>query len=216
MTGIQQAATIRPLPTKSYIGSAANASNLTTYTFSSVSLGTEPNSRYVVVCVGGWSGSTATRTVSSLTIGGISATALTNPATQYAGAIYGLNVAARTTADIVVTFSAVINNAVIFVYAVDNLNSTTAVDAKNSFLSSASSTSVTPTTSPNGIVIAHAFAGPSATSISSWSGVTQDFASTIETAPEGAASAVATSTSLTATVNTQAASSLNFTAISLF
>lgn len=90
-----------------YVTEAGSGTNLTTYTFAATSIGTAAADRVVIVAAGGASGSA--RTISSVTIGGNTATvAVTQASTSGVGVrcgLYYLAVAAGTTADIVVTFS---------------------------------------------------------------------------------------------------------------
>lgn len=200
-------------PVLKYITLSTSSANQTTYTFSGVNIGTADQYRFVVVCVRGWSGSTATRTVSSLTIAGTTATSLVNPSNQYAGAIYGLTVTSGTTADIVVTFSSSMNNAGIFVYTVNNLQSTTAIDTSDISVTNATA-SDTLTTKQDGIIIAHMMCGPVA-SFSSWTNLTSNVTSDLETAPIASASIItpAATRTITSTISTSAAHRL--TAVSL-
>lgn len=205
----------RSSPARQFAAFASDPANLTSYTFTGVSLGTVSVGRFVVVCVMGWSGSTATRTVSSLTLGGTAATALINPATQYAGAIFGLYVPTGATADIAVTFSGSMVNAAIAVYAVTSLASTTPVSSGNAGPTAATSRTVTLTTAPGDVVIGHAMAGPAAGSITSWSGVAQDTTSALETAPVASASGLASGASTAVTVNVATSGALVLTAVAL-
>ena len=60
--------------TVTYVSTAGSASNLTTYTFTSQSFGTAHADRILVCTVGGQGQAAGAKSVSSLTIGGISAT----------------------------------------------------------------------------------------------------------------------------------------------
>ena len=83
-----------------------NGSNLTTYTFSSQSLGTAAASRQIVVGVIA-SGAGPARTVSSLTIGGVSASLIKAQTGQSEGntEIWSAAVPSGTTGDVVVVLS---------------------------------------------------------------------------------------------------------------
>lgn len=94
----------------SYLGNTASVSNNTTYTFSGESLGVAASSREIFVAVS-WNGGVALRTLSSATIGGISATiqvqdGVSNGTTLSLGAaIISAAVPTGTTGNIVCTFS---------------------------------------------------------------------------------------------------------------
>jgi len=118
--------------TYSFAGSAVDANNLTTYTFSNHSIGTASATRKVVVCIAG-NGTAAGRSVSSVTVGGASATELIdyqNPTgTDQVSAMYQIDVSSGTTANIVVTFNDTMADMGIGVFAVyDAAVSVTATD----------------------------------------------------------------------------------------
>lgn len=114
--------------TKAYIGGASDTTNATVYTFSGQSIGAASSSRYVVVCAGG-EGST-NRTISGITCGGVAMTQAVKISTAQVTTcgIYILNVAAGTTADIVVTYSGGMTNCRIEVYTLNGLSSATPAD----------------------------------------------------------------------------------------
>ena len=107
-----------------YQTNAVLNSPATTFTFSSQAIGTAQANRYVIVGVGG---SNSTRTVSTVTIGGISATQLVQ---QQSGiitsALFIANVPTGTTASIVVTWSGSQDRAGIGVWSATGLSSTSA------------------------------------------------------------------------------------------
>ena len=87
-------------------GSSTSTSDLTTYTFSSADIGVASSDRYVIVAV---TGGPNNRTVSSLTVGGVSATLVVeqvSAAASYTVSMWIANVTSGTTGDIVVTWSA--------------------------------------------------------------------------------------------------------------
>jgi hypothetical protein len=85
-----------------------NTSNLTTYTFSACDLGTADADRSIIVAVGAGRVSAGSRTVSSLTIGGVSATFAGRKQTVNLNAneIWYAKVPTGATGDVVVTFNA--------------------------------------------------------------------------------------------------------------
>lgn len=121
------------LPAITYVTSYASTSNATTYSFSSSSIGTASADRLVVVVVeNGVIGASAARTLSSGTIGGVSATvhtgtsdADTGPANPVAVDMMSLVVASGTTATIAVTLSGLASCCKISIYTVTGYRSTT-------------------------------------------------------------------------------------------
>lgn len=107
-----------------FVAATASTSDTTAYTFSSHSIGTASDNRMVVVFINGVEATAATaKTISSVTIGGSTATIAVQAgqavSTNYnvAGIAY-LAVPVGTTADIVVTFSGAMSRASIAVYAI--------------------------------------------------------------------------------------------------
>jgi len=143
------------VPVATYIAAKHSATSLTTHTFTGASIGTAAADRLVVVCVS--SQTSSNRTISSATIGGNAATIVVSSANGInPGGIICLPVAAGTTADIVIKFSAGVSNCRIQVFTITGLNSTTAVSSnQGSGLTTAPSCAITPTA--GAAVIANAF-----------------------------------------------------------
>jgi hypothetical protein len=96
---------LRPLKKLEYLGSSQIASTLTTYTFSSASFGTATADRRIIVSIAGANNS---RTLSSVTVGGITATiniSYTASGDNNRVAIVTAFVPTGTSGDIVVTWS---------------------------------------------------------------------------------------------------------------
>lgn len=117
---------------------AAGTADSNSYTFSTQSIGTAATGRIIVVTVGNISLSAA-RTISSLTIGGNSASSVISvsdgPGTDSGyshAAIYALQVDSGTTADIIVTLSGTALRCAIGVFAIYDANSATATDTASS------------------------------------------------------------------------------------
>lgn len=112
-----------------YVTERGSTSNAKTYTFSGTSIGAEAADRVVIVAAAGSSGSA--RSISSVTIGGVTASvAVTQASTSAIGArcrigLYYLAVASGTTADIVVTFSGTMGHGMIAVFAMTGHTSET-------------------------------------------------------------------------------------------
>jgi hypothetical protein len=102
-----------------YVSSTYNGTAATTYTFSGQSLGEASLRRRIVVAVTG-TRSTAS-TVTSVTIGGTTATLVAGPSRNTASAFAYLDQNSSTTGDVVVTFGATRDNCTIAVYNLINL-----------------------------------------------------------------------------------------------
>lgn len=95
---------------------AVSASDLTEYTFAGQAIGTAAGNRKVVVCVGAGA---SNRTISTLTVGGVSASLVKRQqSTNNTAEIWQAAVPTGTTADIVITFSGANNQVGIGVFAV--------------------------------------------------------------------------------------------------
>jgi len=120
----------------SYGGSAPDAiiaflqatqigTDLTTYTFSGQNFGTANTARYIIVSISGRAA--AARTISSVTIGGVSASAVvSNPSADGTNraAIYVAAVPTGTSGDVVITWSAGMVRCQIGLYSALNINPT--------------------------------------------------------------------------------------------
>lgn len=111
-----------------------NASDLTTYTFSAVNIGSPDAGRTVFVAVTG--AGTAGRTITGVTIGGVSATQAIQQAHSASEsavvAIFAADVPTDSTADIVVTWSAGQLRTGIGVWTANGISSLTPVDTATS------------------------------------------------------------------------------------
>lgn len=158
-------------------GSAVDPSNLTTYTFSSHPIGTAAGDRKVAIIVSGVA-SGAPRSVSTLTVGGVSATLVTakqnSGNTGYAIEIWQANVPAGTTGDVVVTW----DNAMLFcgigAYAIYNA-ALTAYDTGSSEANPMTDTLDIPA---GGVAIGGG--AETATATFAWTNLTEDYDETIE------------------------------------
>lgn len=98
----------------------------TTYTFSGLTFGTAETNRLMVVCITGYDVSTS---ISSVTIGGISATIHRQNTTSLSCmGIASAVVPTGTTGDVVVTFGDAADDAAIDLYSITNLQSTAIVN----------------------------------------------------------------------------------------
>lgn len=109
--------------------SAIVTTDLTTYTHSSQALGEAIADRIIVVHISGFGGSVS-RTISSVTIGGGSATEIITAIANGDGndtvlsSLYSAKVPTGTTGDVVVVFSGAMDNCAIIVYRLANVSAT--------------------------------------------------------------------------------------------
>lgn len=111
-----------------YIGETSATNNATVYTFTGASIGTAASDRRVIVAVMG-GGSNSGVTLSSVTVGGVTAT-INGQATNgnSVGAIVTAAVPTGTTGDIVVTFSGQKERCNVGVWSATGLTSNAAID----------------------------------------------------------------------------------------
>jgi hypothetical protein len=187
--------------TIAYVADTQSTSNLTTYTFSGHSIGASA-SKTVFVCVGAGQNS-PTISVSSLTIGGVSASLVVANNDGYLSEIWRLDGVTGTTADIVVTLNAGSVRCSIGVYEAHNVAA--AADDTATSVANPMTTGAGFTIPKDGIGLGFAYsAGGSITH--TWNSVlTEDFDTTSEGAvgASGAslAFAAAQSTEITATAS---------------
>jgi len=154
----------KPLPTATFITSTSGENDFvgqSTYTFSSVSLGTASISRLIVVTIGFSNRIGDGRTISSATINGESATIIEQifdeASTAPGVAIIQAVVPTGTSGDIVINFSGSIHNCGIGVFALYDLTSTTPTDSDETITGvlpgTSGSISRTSTVSENGVII---------------------------------------------------------------
>lgn len=180
---------------------ASDPADLTTYNgtpFQGLSIGTAASDRRVIVAVHGVDGVSASPTISSATIGGVSATIICQT-TVNARAVTGIIIAAvptGTTADVSITFSSGLVRAAIGVWTCTGLTSSTAVDSGTS---GATPGTKTLTTVAGGFAVGaiSEFAGNTFT----WTNLTEDYDATITTdgGSYGGAHAATSTTSLAIT-----------------
>lgn len=174
----------QPAPTVTYRDNASSSVLQSSYTFSGLSIGPTGSNRLVVVAVG-WTNSTGiARTVSSATIGGVSATIqcqINDAASTAPGvAVLSAFVPTGTTATVVVNFSGNNRNCIVATYSAYNVASGTATDTDTSIsgviAGTSGSTSVTSTVSTDGFIVASGLASSfDTTTITFSAGVSEDF-----------------------------------------
>lgn len=160
---------------KSFLQTDSDATDLSTYTFSSVNLGTADSDRTIVILVTGRSNDGGSRTLDSATIGGVSAT-INVQATSNGNvcAIISADVPTGSTGNVVLNFSSTMTGVDISTYRVLGMSGTTATDTGSS---TASPLSDTLNMNAAGVCFAVA-KNDNGSSNASWGNVTEDFDTT--------------------------------------
>lgn len=189
-----------PIATYEFGQATGSGSNLSTYTFSDVDIGTASSSRYVVVLI---SFASLSGTLTSSTIAGQSATELVNAFGGTSGrlSIVGATISSGTTATIVVNFSAAPLRCTIATYAVYDLQSTTPVNTLSvGSATSGNSLSGSINVEKGGVVIGGSYIN-SASVTTTFTNLTEDFERVEESArtTAGGADLCVATTNLTIT-----------------
>lgn len=160
-------------PSVQYIAYYSTDSNLTTYTFSSVDFGNPDDRSLVVIGVAGRQGSNIS--VSSATIGGVSATNVTTSTADNAcSGLFAANLTASS-GTVTVTLSGGADALTIAVWAIYDLTTFAAQSASSNQGSSISAISTNITTRPNGALIAMAACNNGSVRTFTWSNATENF-----------------------------------------
>lgn len=166
----------------SFTANAIQDTVLTTFTFASQAIGTAFTGRRVVVGVGAISA--ASRTISSVTIGGIAATPIAfvegaSGGVFVPGGLYIAQVDTGTTASVVVTYSGSANRCGIGVFVLSNMTTSVASDFGTSIANPETKTLAVPV---GGVAIGYATVYQSGgTPTFGWSGITERFDQVLET-----------------------------------
>lgn len=178
--------------TLTYKGTARNNSAASSYTHS-VDIGTASSDRYVIVAVGGTLGS---RTISSVTINGVSATSIVSMTNTVCGAIFMANVTSGSGAqNIDVVYSGNVDVSGIGVWTLTGVSSTTPV---HTLTSTAVPGTGSLTTVAGGVAVAYAMVND--TTSFTWTNLTEQFDNTAAAVGHsGAHDAATTGSSLTIT-----------------
>lgn len=156
--------------------SATTTGTQTTYTYNNISIGTADTSRLVFAHILGYNGSTGGRTLSSCTIGGVSATIIqqgtSGSGLSFVTALAVARVPTGTTATVSFSFSNSMNQARCFVSSVNNIISSTPISTSLVALNGLTSATTSSLTFPaNGFVIA--YEANDASNTNTWTNVTE-------------------------------------------
>ncbi len=193
---------------------AVTISSVSSYTFSAVSIGAAVATRKIVVAVG--ASASVSRSISSVTLGGNAMTLIVAATSANPLGIYTIDVAAGTTADVVVTFSGSMSRCRVSVYRFTGTWST--LDSASDATPSSGVFSVTSNTASGGalVAVAASFAGAAPT-LDSAVGWTVDDETTSGTNRLAVGSSYATDTATGATQSaTFSASSTGALAVATF
>lgn len=168
-----------------YIGTTLDTSDLATVTLADVAIGPPAPDRMVVAVILGRDANA--RTISGVTIGGVSATAaVTSPSQNNPTGIYYALVPGGTTADIVVTFSNHTSRVAVSVYSLTGYRNGAPASVDQDY-SGATTLSATLNRPRDAVVIAGSIT--SSTGTYTWTGLTEDSDSAISSGRASAASA---------------------------
>lgn len=164
----------------SFLQGSMNVSDLTTYTFSSQNLGAADPNRWIVVCVGGTTNTA--RSISSVTVGGVSATKIAQAegSTVYRHiSIWVAPVPTGTTGDIVVTWSGSLARCGYSAYRlITGVAPTAAYDVQTDLTLTSSDLSVSIGRPSGGVVVASTINAASGATGVTWAGTTEDYDAT--------------------------------------
>ena len=212
-------ASVDPI-TKSATANAVDTGTATNYTFSSQAIGTADAARVVVVCVSGYS-STQDNTISSLTIGGVSAALVVNAgvgdSAEFMNEIWAAVVPTGTTGDVVVNNNNSCLRQSISVYALYGASGATASYTQTDATQTAPSATISV---PSGGVLIGATSGNTSSSPKTftWTNLTEDVDQLIESEQQhGSASDLHATTggSVTVTATQDSAASADSSSLAL-
>ena len=171
----------------SYIGTTLDTSDLTTYTLAGVGIGTPAPDRLVVAVVMGRAG--AGRTISSVTIGGVTATAaITSGSQNNPTGIYYALVPSGTTATVVATFSGGLVRMAVAIYSLTGYRNMVPAATGQDY-NSTTTLSTTLNRPADAVVVAGALTSSNGTF--TWTGPTEDADAAIEGGTDRVSSASA-------------------------
>ena len=170
------------IPAVSYIAESETFSGSNPYTCTGISIGTAAADRYIAVSIF----IRGNVTISSVTVGGVSATSIKDQAGGITArcAIFIAAVPTGTTADVVLTLSGAWVRGAIAIHRLTGLSSAGAAEATASDTTSTATLTLTATAGAAVIGAYNGGAGAVGTPFA-WSGLTEDFDTTISGGPNG-------------------------------
>jgi hypothetical protein len=135
-----------------FLQHAGNSTSLTTHTFTAQNLGPASADREIIVVVGGIGNAGGSRTVNSVTVGGVTASVVhSRPSNSVPMAMYRAAVPTGTTGDVVVTFSGTASCSIALWAVTGGISAENATGTTNT---GSSSTAATVTGYTDGVIIA--------------------------------------------------------------
>lgn len=195
------------VPSGAYVIRYSQTTDATTFTFNTSDIGAADNSRRIVVVVMASSTGTQVRSLSSLTIGGVTATIHANVSNSRSTSIASLPVSTGTTSDIVVTMNNTCANCTIAIYRLINFASAFPQDVDSTSTAGATSLTRNITVSERSFVIA-GVCGQASSTTATWTGVTEDFDVLVESGMRTTASSTMTAGNASYTVTCTASASI--------
>jgi len=207
-----------------YITNAVDATNGSSFSFTSTSFGPAAADRKIVIGVSSENGGSGERTISALTVGGVSATQLVRSyqaGNDCVAELWIATVPTGTSGTVAITWSGSVRACGIGVWAVNGASSTAFDTASNSQTSSISAVAVTTSCEAGGVIIGMVGGGQAnPVSSYSWSNANEDFDATVDAGDRathsGASNAYAAAqSSLAITVTPSVSGELSAVTISL-
>jgi hypothetical protein len=158
-----------------YVTVVSSTSDLTTYSFTGVSIGAAAGNRYIILGVTGSSGTTSA--ISTVTVNTVAATLLAQASgSTVATGLYIYKISSGTTADISVTFAGSKQRCAVSVWRVTGIDSETPYNTNsNTAAVSTSSLSTTVNTVNGGFIVAAAQRGGTVGGTTTWTGVSENY-----------------------------------------
>ncbi len=193
-----------------YITSAENAANQSSYTFSSQPIGAAASNRVVVICITGNGGAAGTATVTGVTVGGNSCTKANDVLdNECAASIWYVSLASGTTADVVVTWTGAKGDCGIAIYTVLTSTATPSVTYS---ASAAAPISVSATFGAGSAVIGSvAWSYGGSDPLTTWANLTEDDDTPVESGQVSSSCASDNFAAAQTSLSIQAAPSLSTT-----
>lgn len=179
----------------SYRASYSSTTDATSYTFSAADIGSATNRSLVVITLH-YANNVG---VTSVTIGGVSATSVRQVGAGLMTNIFSAAGVTGATGDIVITLAGTAARCLVGVYALYNLRSTTHYDSDETFTLGGTTLSRTVDTIVDGVVIAAGSANALRTF--AWTGATENYDTQLEAAHTYSAASDVTTSNTTTTVS---------------
>lgn len=191
-----RAGTYKKAASVSYRATYSSITDASSYTFTASDIGTATDRDQIVLAIHTGSG-----TISTVTVGGVSATRITGTGVGLNVALWRVGGVSGSTADIVVSLSSSALRCLVAVYALYDLVNTTPVDSTVGVaISGATSLSSTIDTRTDGVIIAMGSSNAGSRTFT-WTGVTEHYDTSLEAAHSYSGGSNTTTSNTTTTVS---------------